>query len=132
MSDTSNTDPVNGQILDAVEKATEFAFGLHDYTAPSDISNRLSAGGAIAYEKAAQAAALAFQDATDYQRNIFAMSAAAQGKALAAAFAATDQQTLLKYGGIFVAAILGSLAATLTSDVAQLGAGATLKQFPRT
>jgi len=54
-------DGVNPQILDAVTKSSGFVFAKQ--SGPGT-----SAGNAIAYEKAVQAAALAVQDAADYQR----------------------------------------------------------------
>ena len=74
---------VNKQILDAVQASTEYAFGLNNQLQTDPGTDRLSAGAAIAYDKAAQAAALGVQDATDYERNVLAISSAAQGKALA-------------------------------------------------
>ena len=74
---------VNKQILDAVQASTEYAFGLNNQLQTDAGSDRLSAGVAMAYDKAAQAAALGVQDATDYERNVLSISSAAQGKALA-------------------------------------------------
>ena len=80
---SGKTSAVNKQILDAVQASTEYAFGLNNQLQTDPGTDRLSAGAAIAYDKAAQAAALGVQDATDYERNVLAISSAAQGKALA-------------------------------------------------
>ncbi len=53
----------NPQIIDAVGRSTSFVFGPNASAAPT-----ANAGTAIAYQKVAQAAALAVQDGTDYQR----------------------------------------------------------------
>jgi|GEM_PF-1395504 len=83
-SDQFSTDAVNAQILGAVQASTDFAFGLATSLAPAvPNGTRMSAGTAIAYEKAAQAAALAIQDASDYARNVMSVAGVAQGKALA-------------------------------------------------
>ena len=57
---------VNSQIKDAVQTSTNWAMGFAplDAGTPSSAS-RVSAGGAIAYDKATQAAALAVQDAAE-------------------------------------------------------------------
>lgn len=73
---------VNAQILDAVAKSIGFVFAPNAHGAKGS-----SAGAAIAYQKVAQAAALAVQDATDYQRNVLSISTVAQGQALALMFA---------------------------------------------
>ena len=82
MPDDEDANPsppsINPQILDAVSKSTGFVFAPNAGATPA-----ANAGTAIAYEKVAQAAALAVQDATDYQRNVLSISTAAQGKALA-------------------------------------------------
>lgn len=66
---------VNSQIVDAV-KQTRDAVRIGS----SDTSKVIDSG--IAYQKASQAAAFAVQDATDYLRNIMAISSTAQGMAL--------------------------------------------------
>jgi hypothetical protein len=89
MTDGSNqksysTDDVNQQILGAVQASTDFAFGLTaNLIEPVAGGTRLSAGAAIAFEKAAQAASLSVQDASDYARNVMSLAGVAQGKALA-------------------------------------------------
>lgn len=78
-SDTPTNDTnqvlVNSQIVDAV-KQTRDAVRIGS----SDTSKVIDSG--IAYQKASQAAAFAVQDATDYLRNIMAISSTAQGMAL--------------------------------------------------
>jgi len=121
---------VNPQILDAVKQSTTYALGFE--TLPSvknDRSNRVSAGGAIAYDKAAQAAALAVQDAADYQRNVLSVSNVAQAKALAMMFA--DKQNIPQYATIFVLAIAGSLAASVTAGQVGVQMDTMLEKFPR-
>lgn len=121
---------VNPQIVDAVRTSTGFAFGLENkLQAPVDNGTRLSSGAAVAYEKAAQAAAFAVQDATDYQRNVMSISNVAQGKALAMMFA--DKEHIATYAQILVLAMASSLAAVVTAG--EVGAQATkmLQSFPR-
>jgi hypothetical protein len=122
---------VNPQIIDAVGAATGFAFGLENQLYPQSPApgTRLSAGAAIAYEKAAQAAGLAVQDAADYQRNVMSISTVAQGKALAMMFA--DQANIEKYAIILVLAMITPLAAALTAGVADTEATTMLTDFPR-
>lgn len=62
---------VNPLIVDAVQQTTTFV-----------LDNAGKEGKAIGYQKAAQAAAFAVQDATDYIRNIMTISMTAQGIAL--------------------------------------------------
>jgi hypothetical protein len=75
MADGNNNDfevtTVNPQILDAVTKSNQFVLG-----------SATTEGRGVAYQKVAQATAFAIQDATDYMRNIMAISTAAQGIAL--------------------------------------------------
>lgn len=59
---------VNAQIVDAVNQSTQAVLGA----APDS-------GAAMAYQKVAQAAAFAVQDATDYQRNVENIAMTAQG-----------------------------------------------------
>ncbi len=65
------TSAVNGQILAAVETTNAAVLDVAEKEAQS-----------IAYQKVAQAAAFAVQDATDYLRNVEAIALAAQGVAL--------------------------------------------------
>jgi len=116
---------VNPQIVDAVTKSTEFVFGL----APTSGASTITPGAAIAYEKAAQAASLWVQDAEDYQRNVMSVSNVAQGKALAMMF--VDKENIKDYAVIFILAIVGSLAGTLTAGLAGVEAGKVLSEFPK-
>jgi hypothetical protein len=113
-------DMVNPQILDAVSKSTGFVF--NPSTAPGT-----AAGNAIAYEKAVQAAALAVQDAADYQRNVLSISTAAQGKALAMMLATKE---VLPYAEILALAMVASVAATFTAGMASSEIAKSLKDFP--
>lgn len=65
---TSGAGGVNAQILDAVKQSTEAVMG-----------SAANQGMATAYQKVAQAAAFAVQDATDYSRNIENIAMTAQG-----------------------------------------------------
>jgi hypothetical protein len=115
-------DMVNPQILDAVSKSTGFVF--NPSTAPGT-----AAGNAIAYEKAVQAAALAVQDAADYQRNVLSISTAAQGKALAMMLATKE---VSPYGEILGLAMVASLAAVVTASLASAGISAAIDlDFPK-
>lgn len=118
---------VNQQILDAVQASTEYAFGLNNELQKKDGTKRLSAGVAIAYDKAAQAAALGVQDATDYERNVLSIASAAQGKALAMILA---QQNVPEAAIAFVLALVSSIVAPIV--VAEVGTAQTymLNNFP--
>lgn len=59
---------VNAQILDAVKQSTSAVMG-----------SAANQGAATAYQKVAQAAAFAVQDATDYSRNVENIAMTAQG-----------------------------------------------------
>lgn len=120
---------VNPQILDAVDKSTGFAFGLAHQLLQAGGSSRLSSGAAVAFEKVAQATALAVQDATDYQRNVLSISNVAQGKALAMMF--VDKQNIPKYAEILGFAIVSAAAAVFVAGEAGTKAAATLNGFPR-
>ena len=63
---------VNAQILDAVQQSTAAVMG-----------SAANQGMATAYQKVAQAAAFAVQDATDYSRNIENIAMTAQGVIIA-------------------------------------------------
>jgi hypothetical protein len=121
----ANSSPpnVNLQILDAVSKSTGFVFGPNAGTAPA-----ANAGAAIAYEKVAQAAALAVQDATDYQRNILSISTVAQGKALAMMFA---EKTINPYAEILLLAVIASIGAAVTAGAVDLVAAEVAEKFPK-
>ncbi len=123
------TSAVNQQILGAVQASTDFVFGLKSQLQDKKDGTRLSAGGAIAYEKAAQAAAIAVQDAADYQRNVMSISTVAQGKALAMMLA--DQSKIPQATVVFVMAMVASMAAAITAG--QVGGEQTkmITAFPK-
>ncbi len=125
MSDNS----LNGPIVDAVQMSTEYNFGLApmpDQTA--DANTALSAGAAIAYDKAAQAAAIAFQDVADYQRNIMSISTAVQGKSMALIMGGdVTPGPILAY----VMALLSTAAATATGTADTSAWTTSLSEFPR-
>ncbi|WGM40151.1 hypothetical protein [Caulobacter sp. NIBR1757] len=122
-------DAVNPQIVDAVTTSTEFALGFADLGTQSTVADtRISAGVAISYDKAAQAAAISVQDAADYQRNMLSISTAVQGKAMAMILAGTPTE------GALVAYALGlvsSFAAPIAAAVAAESVTLSLKTFPR-
>ena len=118
----SSAPDVNQQIVNAVSKSTGFVFGPNAGATPA-----ANAGTAIAYEKAAQAAALAVQDATDYQRNVLSISTVAQGKALAMMFA---EKTINPYAEILLLAIIASVGAAITAGAVDFVAAEVAKDFP--
>ncbi len=118
----SSPSPVNQQILDAVTSSTGFVFG-------PNVGNgsAANAGTAIAYQKVAQAAALAVQDATDYQRNVLSISTAAQGKALAMML---TEKTINPYAEILLLAMIASIGAAVTAGAVHTVAAEVAKDFP--
>ena len=123
-SPAKNGPPVNAQIIDAVEKSTDFVFGFGAGsnagtaagTAPTQVYN---AGSAIAFEKAAQATAYQIQDAADYERNMLSINGAAQGKALALMFEDVVEEKpekFVEHALIYVLAIAGTFAAGATTE----------------
>ncbi len=125
MSDTS----LNGPIVDAVQMSTEYNFGLTQMPSQTaDANTALSAGAAIAYDKAAQAAAIAFQDVADYQRNIMSISTAVQGKSMALIMGGdVTAGPILAY----VMALLSTAAATATGTADTSAWTTSLSEFPR-
>lgn len=126
----ASTAAVNQQILGAVQASTDFVFGLKSQLpALNKDGSRLSSGAAIAYEKAAQAAAIAVQDAADYQRNVMSISTVAQGKALAMMLA--DKSKIEQATTVLTLAMVASMAAAVTAG--QVGTEQTkmLAAFPR-
>lgn len=115
--------PLNPQIVDAVSTSTGFVFGPMASAAAGS-----NAGTAIAYEKVAQAAALAVQDGTDYQRNVLSISTVAQGKALAMMFA---EKTVTPYAEILLLAIVASIGATITVGLVNAAATEVASTFPK-
>jgi hypothetical protein len=90
---------------------------------------RVSAGAAIAYDKATQAAALAAQDAADYQRNMLSISTTVQGKAMAMMLASSgmSEPALIAYA----MALVSSLAAPIAAGMAAESVAKVLPEFPR-
>jgi hypothetical protein len=124
------TDKVNSQIVDAVETSTTWALGFGNMGAgPASGVTRVSAGGAIAYDKAAQAAALAVQDAADYQRNMLSISTTVQGKAMAMMLASggVNEPALIAYA----MALVSSLAAPIAAGMAAESVTKAVESFPR-
>jgi len=123
------TDDVNPQILGAVQASTDFAFGLTaNLLEPVSGGTRLSAGAAIAFEKAAQAASLSVQDVSDYARNVMSVAAVAQGKALAEILAGVNvqnAQTAMTQAQSAVTAAVAAVGALGTAQTTMLNA------FPR-
>ncbi len=120
--DPPTAPPLNTQIVEAVGQSTSFVFEPNAGNASG-----ANAGTAIAYEKVAQAAALAVQDATDYQRNVLSISTVAQGKALAMMFA---EKTINPYAEILLLAIIASIGAAATAAAVDFVAGDVAKGFP--
>lgn len=125
MPDDVNSPPsaANPQIIDAVGRSTGFVFGPNAGAAPT-----ANAGTAIAYQKVAQAAALAVQDGTDYQRNILSLSTVAQGKALAMMFA---EKSVSPYAEILLLAMLAAIGATITVGQIDSAATTAASTFPK-
>ncbi|EDX79190.1 hypothetical protein ER13_03205 [Brevundimonas sp. EAKA] len=125
------TEPtVNSQIKDAVQTSTNWALGFAplEQGTPST-STRVSAGGAIAYDKATQAAALSVQDAADYQRNMLSISTTVQGKAMAMMLASggMNEPALVAYA----MALVSSFAAPIAAGLAAESVTTAVKTFPR-
>ena len=109
---------INSQVLDAVRL-------LNDLTAGKDDA---AAGTTIAYQQVAHAAALAIQDAVDYQRNALAICAAAQGKAYAMM---AENPDIPRWGTVCGLAMSGSIVANVTTGMICHAAIDILKNFPR-
>jgi hypothetical protein len=126
---TQVTPPVNTQIVEAVQRSTNFVFGLeNDFQTHPSSGSALSSGAAIASEKAAQAAAVAIQGAVDYQRNMLSITGAAQGKALAMILAGVNVDNATA-----ALAAATTLATSVLANVATIGTNieAMLAGFPR-
>lgn len=123
-------DAVNRQIKDAVQTSTNWALGFAPMEPGTPSSTvRVSAGGAIAYEKATQAAALSVQDAADYQRNVLSLSAAVQGKAMTMVLASggVNEPAMIAYAMALVSSVVAPIAAGLASE----SVTTAVKTFPR-
>jgi hypothetical protein len=121
MADENNNDlevtAVNPQIIDAVTRSNQFVLG-----------SATAEGRGAAYQKVAQATAFAVQDATDYMRNIMAISTAAQGIALQKMV--ENPATAPAYEPILVSAQAAVAAAQ--QNFSNIGTAATTiaKEFP--
>ena len=118
---------VNSQILSAVENSTKFAFGYG-----SDIqagAEPLSAGAQIAFNKAAQAASYAVQDALDYQRNMMTILSTVQGQAFAIMFA--DESKIPQMAAILAAAAAQMTLTTEAFSAVSTAAAEVASTFPK-
>lgn len=108
---------VNAQILDAVKQTTSIM-----------MENAPSEGAAVAYQKVAQAAAFAVQDATDYNRNMENIAMAAQGVIVTKML--EDQSNIPIYTPVL--AILQEMVVAASTNMATVGttAAATVTGFP--
>ena len=125
----ASTPPLNSQIVHAVRQSTAFVFDPAASIPPSSGTPASSnAGTAIAYQKVAQAAALAVQDGTDYQRNIMSISTVAQGQALALMFSTKQTNPYLE---ILLLAMLAPIAAAVTVGIVNTVATEVATTFPK-
>lgn len=108
---------VNPQIVNAVRHNTAFV-----------LDNAGKEGKAIGYQKASQAAAFAVQDATDYMRNIMAISMTAQGIALQKMV--ENPATVSAYEPILQAAQLAVTQAQLNFAAVGTSAAEVTNDFP--
>lgn len=114
---SSSAGGVNAQILDAVNQTTSIM-----------MDNAPSEGAAVAYQKVAQAAAFAVQDATDYNRNMENIAMAAQGVIVTKML--EDQSNIPIYTPVLV--ILQDMVVAATTNMATVGttSAATVAGFP--
>jgi hypothetical protein len=122
MAEVDAYPPVNPQITAAVRASSDFVFGRQKGFGQE-------AGTGIAYQKAAQAAALSVQDAADYQRNVMSISTVAQGKALAMMF--VDKENIPQYQTIFNLAMAAPGLAATAAGLVNNAATAMLNSFPK-
>ena len=116
---TSPSGGDNAQILDAVKQSTASVMG-----------SAANQGAATAYQKVAQAAAFAVQDATDYSRNIENISMTAQGVIVAKML--EDQSNIPIYTPVL--ATLQEMVVAASTNLATVGTTATAiaSEFPAT
>lgn len=121
MAEGNNNDlevtTVNPQVLDAVTRSNQFVLG-----------SATAEGRGVAYQKVVQATAFAIQDATDYMRNIMAISTAAQGIALQKMV--ENPATAPAYEPILLSAQAAVLAAQQNFSSIGTAATAVAKEFP--
>lgn len=108
---------VNAQILDAVKQSTSAVMG-----------SAADQGMATAYQKVAQAAAFAVQDATDYSRNVENIAMTAQGVIVAKML--EDQSNIPIYTPVL--ATLQEMVIAASTNLATVGAtaAAVAGEFP--
>lgn len=119
---------VNGQILDAVKQTN--AQVLAPGFSPSQGSQGSGAvGTGIAYQKVAQAAAFAVQDATDYQRNMMSIGMTAQGVIMEMMI--KNKANIPIYTPVL--ALIQEAVAAATAELAAVGTAATavVTEFPK-
>lgn len=110
---------VNAQIVDAVNQTNKAVMG-----------SAANQGAATAYQKVAQAAAFAIQDATDYSRNIENITMTAQGVIVAKML--EDQSNIPIYTPVL--ATLQEMVVAASVNLATVGTTATAiaTEFPAT
>ncbi|WP_139135048.1 RebB family R body protein [Magnetovibrio blakemorei] len=110
---------VNAQIVDAVNQTNKAVMG-----------SAANQGAATAYQKVAQAAAFAVQDATDYSRNIENIAMTAQGVIVAKML--EDQSNIPVYTPVL--ATLQEMVVAASVNLATVGTTATAiaTEFPAT
>lgn len=114
---TATPGGVNAQIIDAVNQSTAAVMG-----------NAATQGAATAYQKVAQAAAFAVQDATDYSRNVENIAMTAQGVIVAKML--EDQSNIPIYTPVL--ATLQEMVIAASTNLATVGttASAIATEFP--
>lgn len=110
---------VNAQIIDAVNQTNKAVMG-----------SAANQGAATAYQKVAQAAAFAIQDATDYSRNVENIAMTAQGVIVAKML--EDQSNIPVYTPVL--ATLQEMVVAASVNLATVGTTATAiaTEFPAT
>ncbi|OEJ65139.1 hypothetical protein BEN30_15775 [Magnetovibrio blakemorei] len=110
---------MNAQIVDAVNQTNKAVMG-----------SAANQGAATAYQKVAQAAAFAVQDATDYSRNIENIAMTAQGVIVAKML--EDQSNIPVYTPVL--ATLQEMVVAASVNLATVGTTATAiaTEFPAT
>ncbi|MBL4614615.1 MAG: hypothetical protein JKY27_07065 [Magnetovibrio sp.] len=116
---TASSIGVNSQILDAVKQSTAAV-----------MDNAATQGAATAYQKVAQAAAFAIQDATDYSRNVENIAMTGQGAIVAKML--EDQSNIPIYTPVL--ATLQEMVIAASTNMATVGTTATTiaTEFPAT
>jgi len=107
---TASAGGVNAQIIDAVNQTTAAVMG-----------SAANQGAATAYQKVAQSAAFAVQDATDYSRNVENIAMTAQGVIVAKML--EDQSNIPIYTPVL--ATLQEMVIAASTNLATVGTTAT-------